>query len=83
MIRHLVNNGFYIARFLPICEHCGEANSRTHVINRCPAFDNLRATAWKKLNEVKNTRQESNRGKVLRRPRKDTFKYILQTLIYL
>ena len=32
--------------------HCGEANSRTHVTNACPAFDDLRKGAWKKLNGV-------------------------------
>ena len=27
MIRYLVNHGFYKLTFIPICEHCGEANS--------------------------------------------------------
>ena len=38
MIRYLVDHGFYKARFIPISEYCGEANSLTHVTNICPAF---------------------------------------------
>jgi hypothetical protein len=53
MIRYLVNHGFYKARFMPTCKHCGEANSRTHVTNNCPAFDDLRARAWKELDELR------------------------------
>ena len=53
MIRYLVNHGFFKARIIPVCKHCGEANSRTHVTNTCPAFDDLRARAWKKLNELR------------------------------
>ena len=40
MIRYLVNHGFYKARFIPICENCGEANCR--VTNIFPVFHNLR-----------------------------------------
>ena len=35
-----------------MCMHCGEANIRAHVTNTCPAFDALRKSAWKKLNEL-------------------------------
>ena len=49
MIRYLVNHGFYKARFIPICEHCGEENSRTHVTNICPLFDNLRTSIGNSL----------------------------------
>lgn len=56
MIRYLVNHGFYKARFIPRCEHCGEENSRTHVTNICPAFDNLRTSTWKQLNELRKTK---------------------------
>ena len=52
MIRYLVNFGFYRSRIIPLCMHCGEANSRAHVTNICPAFDGLRESAWKKLNEL-------------------------------
>ena len=55
MIRYLVYHGFYKARFMPICKDCGEANSGTHVTKICPAFDNLRANAWKQLNELRKT----------------------------
>ena len=56
MIRYLVHHGFYKARFLPICEHCGEENSHTHVKNLSPAFDNLRVSALKQLNELRKTK---------------------------
>ncbi len=56
MIRYLVNHGFYKARFIPTCKHCGEANSRTHVTNSCPAFNRLRTSAWKELDELRKTR---------------------------
>ena len=56
MIRYLVNHGFYKVRFMRICKLCGEANSRTHVTNICPAFNNLRVNAWKQFNELRKTR---------------------------
>lgn len=56
MIRYLVNHGFYKARFIPLCKHCGEANSRKHVTNECPAFDDLRERAWDELDELRKTR---------------------------
>ena len=56
MIRYLVNHGFYKARIIPTCKHCGEANSRTHVTNICPAFDRHRTNAWKELDELRKTR---------------------------
>ena len=67
MIRYLINHGFYKARIIPICEHCGEANSctRTHVTNICPAFDNLRINVWKQLNEMRKTKVKiEDRSKV-------------------
>jgi len=56
MIRYLVNHGFYKARIIPICKHCGKPNSRSHVTNNCPKFDGLRESAWKELDELKITR---------------------------
>ena len=56
MIRYLVNHGFYKQRFITRCENCGEANSRTHVTNICPAFNNLRVSTWKQLNELRKTK---------------------------
>ena len=65
MIRYLVNHSIYKARFMPICKHCGEANTRTYVTNISHAFDNLRANDWKQLNELRKTRvrmEERNEG---------------------
>ena len=65
MIRYLVNHRFYKAKFIPICEYFGEANSRIHFTNICPAFDNLRIKAWKQLNELRKTkvkRQDRYKG---------------------
>jgi hypothetical protein len=56
MIRYLVNHGFFKARFIMTCKYCGEANSRTHVTNNCPAFDKLRARTWNDLDEIKKGR---------------------------
>jgi len=56
MIWYLVNHGFYKARIIPTCKHCGEPNSRTHVTNNCPIFDEPRERAWKELDELKITR---------------------------
>ena len=52
----MVNHGFYKPRFIPICEHCEATNSRLHVTNIWPAFYNLRANAWKQLNELRKTK---------------------------
>jgi hypothetical protein len=51
MIRYLVNHGFYKARIILTCKHCGEPNSRTYVTNNLPKFDELRERAWKELDE--------------------------------
>ena len=51
LIRYLVNHGFFKERFIPLCEHCGEENSRKHVTNDCPAFESVRAWTWGKLQE--------------------------------
>jgi len=56
MIRYLVNHGFFKARYLPTCKHCGEANSKKHFTNYCPVFDEIRASAWKELDELRKTR---------------------------
>ena len=56
MIRYLVNHGFFKERYLPICKNCGEANSRKHVTNYCPAFDEIRVSTWKELDELRKTR---------------------------
>ena len=56
MIRYLVYHGFFKAKFIQICEHCGEGNSRTHVTNICPAFHNPRVSAWKQHNKLRKTK---------------------------
>lgn len=49
LIRYLVDFGFYKTRFVKICKHCGQMNSRTHVTNSCRAFEDLRNWVKSKL----------------------------------
>jgi hypothetical protein len=64
MIRYLVIHGFFKARFITTCKYCGEANSRIHVTNNCPAFDKMRARTWNDLGKIKKGRiKEEDRYK--------------------
>ena len=54
LIRYLVNQGFFKGRYIPKCPFCNSDNSRQHVTNVCPKFENLREKTWINLKKTRN-----------------------------
>ena len=54
LIRYLVNQGFFKGRYIPKCPFCNSDNSRKHVTNVCPKFENIRGKTWVNLGKTRN-----------------------------
>ena len=58
LIRYILDYGFYKTRLVPLCKHCGNLNSRTHVTNECEAFGDLRRRTENELSRINGMNEE-------------------------
>jgi hypothetical protein len=52
LLRYLVNYGFFNGRLFEKCQYCDGKNSRSHVTNDCPHFEELRMKTLRELRSV-------------------------------